>query len=494
MSKKSCTFAPDFEQQVMKKIFFVITGVCLSLGITAETVFTFTTDAMSQTQDGITVSLAQGSSQNAPKATTDYETQKPEMRLYVGNTITVSATANFSDIQLVCAKSSASNKAYAGLSASVGDLKDGGVAEDKTDWKIDHWTGDANYVVFTLTGSGQRRIQQLVVDGETVVIEPEQTLPTIDDLDWTGYFYQEPETIHVPQTQLFQKEYAFIDGNILVHCSKGSIVKASKDEDAYFGCQAEQTLTFTATDYIKGIAIKGNVRKAFSASTSKGTISYCSDPDLETAADPVLVVRNIDDWTVTITCDKNLSCYEVYVYFEENPSIACEEIEVPGETFFLDYDTASAYLDTDDSEPGKYIYSLYVWDKTNEWIYLTLDIITPTQGAFVGMYSIEDGNMTTESFFQYDDEDYAGYSYATEGQMVINKENGLYTISGYITCENKNTYNFSFTGVIEGGIDQDATGLKEMPTKTDCTKILRNGHILIHANGEWRTLLGNKIP
>ena len=170
ISKKSCNFAADFEQQIMKKTFFVIAGLCLSLGMTAETVFTFTTDAMNQTQDGITVSIAKGSGSEAPKATTDYETGKPEMRLYAGNTITVSASANFQDIQLVCAKSSASNKAYAGLSASVGDLDYGGDAANKNDWKIDHWTGDANYVVFRLTGSGQRRIQQLV--GHALYVGP----------------------------------------------------------------------------------------------------------------------------------------------------------------------------------------------------------------------------------------------------------------------------------------------------------------------------------
>jgi len=32
-----------------------------------------------------------------------------------------------------------------------------------------------------------------------------------------------------------------------------------------------------------------------------------------------LVIRNINDMSVTITCDKNLSCYGARVYFKENP-------------------------------------------------------------------------------------------------------------------------------------------------------------------------------
>ena len=298
-----------------------------ALSLFAETEFTFSTSAdMNQTKDGITMLIGQGNGQTAPTVTTDYETQKPEMRVYAGNTITISGE-NLTNIQLVCAKSSSSNNIYTGLSASVGVLVSGGVAEDKNDWKVDRWTGSTDLVVFTFSGSkGQRRIKRILIDGEPIEIEPEEeALPTFDDLDWADYEYQEPEIIHVPNTQLFQKEYAFIDGNVLVHCSKGSIVFASEDEDAYFGCQENQTLEFTATDDIKAVAIKGNVRKNFSASSSAGIISYCTDPDLETAADPVLVVRDVNDWNFTITCNKNLSCYEIRVYFKENPESACEE-------------------------------------------------------------------------------------------------------------------------------------------------------------------------
>lgn len=288
------------------------------LGMHAETVFTFTTASdMNQTKDGITVVIATGSGSTAPAVKTDYETQKPEMRLYSGNTITVSSESALTDIQMVFAKSSASNKNYAGLSASAGVLADGGVSESKTDWKTDHWTGEATTVVFTLTGSGQRQIQQLVVGGEPVIIDPtEEELPTAEDLV-VDYIYAEPTLVQVPDTQIFKKEYAFISNNILVHCTKGSIVFASEDEAAYFGCNAGEQLTFTATQPMARIEINGNVRKLFSASSDKGEIWYLSDPDLETAADPVVKISKINAKEVTLNCDKNLSCYGMRVYFEE---------------------------------------------------------------------------------------------------------------------------------------------------------------------------------
>ena len=462
----------------MRKFFSFIGCMFLALSTWAQTTFTFTSaNDVTQEKDGITVMLKKGTGSNDPKYQTDFETGKPEMRLYSGNTITVSGAAAMTSIQMVFAKSSASNKAYTGLSASVGTLASGGDSESKTDWKIDKWSGNATNVVFTLTGSGQRQIKQLVVNGEAVIDTEEQPLPTEDDLDW-NYYYFEPEVVHVPDTQFFHKEYAFIDGNILVHCSQGSTVRATKDEAAYFGCMAGENLTFTATNVIKGIAIKGNVRQNFSATSSSGNIYYLSDPDIEKAGDPVLVVREVNDLSVTIYCDKNLSCYEVKVYFESNPDPVGDAIE--GETFFLDYDTAQLDFDADESEKNKYVYSLYLWDKTNEWIYLTLDINTSVKDAITGMYSIEDGNMTTDSFFQYG-EDYADYSYATEGQMVINEENGIYTVSGYITCENLNTYNFSYSGKL---IDNGTTGIEDVQESTiRCTKVLHEGQIiLIRAN------------
>ena len=293
--------------------------VWLSMSVWGETVFTFAAAGdMNQTKDEISLSIAQGNGQTAPTVTTDYETQQPEMRLYTGNTITISGN-ELKDIQLVCAKSSASNKKYTGLSASTGELVSGGEAADKNDWKVDHWTGSATSVVFTLTGTGQRRIQKIVVGGEAVVIEPVETvLPTEEDLE-ANYSYAEPTAVNVPDTQFFKNEYAFISNNILVYCGQGSIIKATDTTAAYFNCNANYNLTFTATKSIKGIEIDGFVRKAFSATCDHGEIEYLTDVDFDREGFPAMVIRNIDAQSVTLSCPKQLRCYGVRVYFQENP-------------------------------------------------------------------------------------------------------------------------------------------------------------------------------
>ena len=250
------------------------------------------------------------------------------MRLFLGNTITVSGTG-LTSIQMVFAKSCASNKEYTGLSASNGTLVSGGASENFSDWKIDTWTGNANEVVFTLIGKGQRQIRQIRINGEPIVIEEVvDILPTQEDLDGT-YVYSEPTIVMPKDTTLTKKEYAFIHNNILVHCSQGSILKAEEDTDpdeevdnshpAYFNCNAGYELTFTATQPIKGVAIDGFVRKAFNASVDHGTIQYLTDPDANMEGWPALVLLDVNATSVTLFCPKQLRCYEVRVFFHENP-------------------------------------------------------------------------------------------------------------------------------------------------------------------------------
>jgi hypothetical protein len=250
------------------------------------------------------------------------------MRLYSGNTVTVTGD-KLTDIQMVFAKSGASNKQYTGLSASVGELVSGGESESATDWKVDHWTGDATSVVFTLTGKGQRQLQQILIDGEPIEIKPEEEiLPTEEDLD-PAYSYAETTDVSPKDTTIIKKEYAFIDHNILVHCSLGSILKAEEDSNpddeeddshpAYFNCNADYQLTFTATQPIKGVAIDGFVRKKFEATCDHGTIQFLTDPDADMEGYPALVLLDVNSTSVTLNCPKQLRCYGVHVYFTENP-------------------------------------------------------------------------------------------------------------------------------------------------------------------------------
>lgn len=307
----------------MNRIFVIIYMVCVALGVYAETVFTFTSAAdMNQTKDGITIAIAQGSGQTAPdyKVSWNTEYQPSDMRLYLGNTITVSSDEALTNIQMVFAKSCASNKEYAGLSASTGTLVSGGTSESFSDWKVDSWTGSATQVVFTLTGKGQRQIQRIVIDGEPVVIDTvvPEPLPTAEDLV-ADYIYPEPTSVAPQDTTVLKKEYAFITNNILVYCNQGSIVKATDTTFAYFNCNAEYQLTFTATQPIKGIEIDGFVRKAFNASCDHGTIQYLTDVDYDMEGWPAMVLMDVNSENVTLNCPKQLRCYGVRVYFQSNP-------------------------------------------------------------------------------------------------------------------------------------------------------------------------------
>ena len=302
----------------MRHLYTIVLLTCFAICAMAETEFTFTSASdMNQTKDGYTLAIAQGSGSMAPTVTMDYQTQTPEMRLYVGNTITVSGE-NLTDIQMVCSKAS-SEKDYAELSANTGTLDSGGASTSKTDLKVDHWTGSATQVVFTLVNGKQRQIKRIVINGEPVVIDTTATvLPTAEDLD-PNYTYAEPTDVLPKDTVIWKDEYAFIHNNILVHCDMGSIVKATDTTFAYFNCNANYTITFTATQPMKGLEIDGYVRKAFDATCDHGTLQFLTDPDFEMEGWPALVILDIDHTSVTLSCPKQFRCYGARAYFQTNP-------------------------------------------------------------------------------------------------------------------------------------------------------------------------------
>ena len=303
----------------MKKIFSLFAVMCVAIKMIAATTFTFTSNTdTNQTKDGITVVLAKGSGQTVP-AYSSYN----GMKLYAQNTITIDASQSFRNIQFIFSKNEGKN--YLDMNASTGVLTSGGASTALDDRKIDVWAGETTHLVFTMGSKGQRIIHQMVIDGDPIEITPvEVVLPTEDDLE-AEYTYTEPTTVHVPDTQFFKNEYAFVDNNILVHCSQGSIIKATDSTEAYFNCNADNQLRFTATQAIKGIAITGYVRKAFSATCDKGTIEYLSDADSDIDNERVLIIRDINDKSVTINCAKQIRCYEVKVYFNDNPALTDDE-------------------------------------------------------------------------------------------------------------------------------------------------------------------------
>ena len=76
--------------------------------------------------------------------------------------------------------------------------------------------------------------------------------------------------------------------------------------------------------------------------------------------------------------------------------------------------------------------------------------------------------------------------------MVISKANGIYTIVGSITCENYNTYNFSFTGVIDFDGDNEQ-GIENTEAETKVVKVLRNGQLMIVRGEKMYNVLGTQL-
>ena len=155
-----------------------------------------------------------------------------------------------------------------------------------------------------------------------------------------NFVYSEPTVVNAPDTSFYKNAYSFVESNIRVTCTQGSIT------GGYFNCNVGNSMTFEATFPMKGLEIKGFVRKNFGAQVDHGTIAYCEDI-VDVEHDPVIVITDIDNTSVTISnLDAQFRCYSVRVYFDENPTSTPCGGEDPGEgeVFFLTFNVIGAWL------------------------------------------------------------------------------------------------------------------------------------------------------
>lgn len=433
----------------MKKIYSLLALVCFSVHIVAAT-FTFSSDAsLQQTVDGITLSIAQGGGSSAPKYYTN------GMRLYAKNTITLSGT-NITNVTITFAKQG--TKAYAGLTASIGNLVSGGESTSADDDKMDVWTGSASTITFTLGESGQRLIKQINVNGEVIAPDDDQpttptdTVPTLQ-LD-PSYIYAEPTTIIAPNQTVQGAAYDFISNNIAVSCTKGAITPTAT---SYFSSHAGYELTFTATKPIKGIRINGYVKAGFTATADNGIVTYIS-PAEETEANPVVVITDINNTSVTLSCVKQLRCYSVEFYFESNPEGLGSTPTTGEEVNFVGYAADYEYYE-DYSYAGAYNYSIYLYGQTDTDPSVMLDIYTAEKDKFEGTYSTADGTLGEYCFYDISEEEY--YT-LVQGSIQITKNANNYTIAGAMVGENGVTYNISYTGEL---IEYDVFSAEPVPAQ-----------------------------
>lgn len=476
----------------MKQFFSLVCASLLALSMTATTFDYNAEGTQDQTIDGIHIVLAKANGSTVP-AYSSYN----GMKLYANNTITIDAEQAFSNVQLVFCKND--GKDYLTMTASTGELVSGGTSTALDDPKVDVWNGSANHLVFTMGTKGQRVLRQIVVDGEPIDLNPIVYVDTTS-LD-SSFLYGEPTAVLVPDMNFLKKEYAFIESNIRVSCSLGTILNNDTVSMPYFNCNAGNTLTFETTQPMKGIAINGYVRKQFSASVDKGNIEYCSPGALEedTEGYPVVIISDIDSTAVTIFCDKQLRCYTVYVYFDANPTetLDCGGSQGGGETEFLTFDKAEAVYESEISEEeGKPNYTIFLSHQAADVPYMALDLYPTATGDLVGQYSMDDESLGDYTWYQYGEGD-EDFTWATEGQLVINKEGDVYSISGYVTCDDNNTYNFSFSGAMPFYTDTEyydgQQGIDETQVEQQAQKILRRGQLLIQRNHSVYDVTGRRV-
>lgn len=428
----------------MKRIFTLIVSVASCLSLIATT-FNFSSSVESQTIDGITVTLAKGDGNNAPAVYSD------NVRLYASNTITISG-ANLEKIMLSFTKQG--TKDYASLTASTGSLASGGASSSNDDVKTDTWTGKASSVTFTLGSTGQRILKQIIVNGDGSETPSNPGEGDGDDNQGStsldpNYKYAEPTVVSVPDITVQGASYSFISNNIEVSCDKGAVT------DSYFSAHAGFNMTFTAAKAIKGLVINGFVKKGFEATADHGEISFLS-PSEDAEANPVVVIKDINSKTVTISCVKQLRCYSVEVYFEENPEATVAGGGASGSTRDLVFDSAECVYESEYSEiVGEENYSIFLFNAASPDLpYVALDLYPAEKDEITGTYTFDNGMLGDYTYYIWGEGDY-DMAWALEAEVSIAKTGDNYTISGFMIGDNGVRYTFSFSGKMPIYLDSD---------------------------------------
>ncbi|MBQ6765045.1 MAG: hypothetical protein IJP45_07665 [Paludibacteraceae bacterium] len=403
----------------------------LAVWVGAQTTFVFSTSTDKQVRDNITVLLEQGAGANPPAV------YKDSVRLYTGNTVTVKGK-QITAVELTFAKQG--RKDYASLTANTGTLVSGGVSAGNDDLKTDVWTGDASSVVFAVEGKGKQRVlTQVVVTGIGAEggEEPEEiVLP--DDLD-PEYVYAEPEIIPAPEDTIVKGAYRFVESNIEIKCTQGT----GSPKYGYFSCYANYQISFTAARPIKGLAINGMIKKDFSATVNHGEIEY-AEAELDVEKDPVLIVRDVNAKSVTVTCAKQLRCYSVEVYFEENPEGIPEDVY---DTVVVTPTHVQAEFYPEYSEEGSFSYWLKLFSG-EVYPSVWLDIYSETEGELAGDYSYEMSNLGDQTYILFGDGD-MDYAEMYDGNLSIEKTDNGYLIRGAVLADDDKVYVFEYEGGVE---------------------------------------------
>ena len=302
---------------------------------------------------------------------------------------------------------------------------------------------------------------------------------------------EEPISITAPDTVINKTAYSFTEQGITISVSYGSAYPAEHEynnlDSTYFACLAGGSMTISAEQTIQGIAINGWVKKNFSASCDNGTIDYLSDDAEDTMGEPVLTISDIESQAVTITCENQLRCFSVEVYFFENPGSTQGEI-MDTVRFIATIATAQDYSeDTLYSSEGRYSYWLMLAPEAG-YPQIWLDMYAAVKGDLSGTYSLYDFNVGEYTYIQLSENE-LDYEYAYDQEFTIARTENGYHIEGWIIADNDVQYEFVYDGLVSG----IAEGLEVLQPSETRPKILRDGQVLIFRDGKWWTVNGTYL-
>lgn len=309
---------------------------------------------------------------------------------------------------------------------------------------------------------------------------------------------EEPIIITAPDTTIDKADYTIEEQGITIAVSYGSAYPADHQYNSldrtYFAVLAGSSMTITATDTIKGIAINGWIKKQFTASCDHGALSYLSDDEEDTTGEPVLTISDINNDSVTISCDKQLRCFSIEIYFSENPDVPQEEAMDTIRLTMLKAEALDYSEDTAFSSEGAYSYWLMLQPEET-YPQIWLDLYAAAKGDLSGSYSLYDFNVGDYSYVQLG----AGeleFEYAYDQAFTISKNGENYRVEGYIIAENDIQYEFVYEGpiVLTSSEEGQEEGLENtMDPKPASTKLLQDGKLLIERNGRIYTVLGARL-
>lgn len=439
-----------------------------------------------------------------------------------GATLTLSGVQNATKVVVTCSSNIDNEN---GLTVSLGS----------TEWGTQTFLKETN-VEKTFVGavaSGDLKID-LILGSKSVWISkvvvtcdgaeggtPEGGDVTPDDQDLNpDYEYAEP-TIVWPSGEVGSNAaYSFVYNNIKVSTTVGG-----QTED-YFGCNAGNQITFTATQPIKALVIHGYVKQGFEASCDHGDIMYVDASEDAVEANPVLAILDVDSKSVTISCVKQMRCYVVQVYFEENPEIEEGGGDEDEEEYTYDYEPLEqTNLDITFDEVEYVDYSSFFGIPYTDMYFMT-DEYEMELSAFcesvpvtmlpIGTYEISDsyeegtieaspGGDDTYDYpsyiaadFEYDEEYeswmYGAAYYLMSGTLTVAADPAGVKVTLDAKTYNGSTVKATFVGCPSGDEDyvEGINGVIAAPALRD-GKHFSNGRVTIRRNGRTYTTAGIRL-